>query len=109
MKDTKLKALPCGTPGDIRNLAARVLVASALNVTALPGGARALGVGLLPTLAARLLDEAVQRGFSEDVQLRALMAAGEISARTVELLGQALMHIPEDVIADIVMKLRNPV
>ncbi len=54
----------------------------------------------MPWFAKAVLDEAVSYGFEGDLELRSLIMNGLISARTLQLIDEALRAIPETGFAD---------
>lgn len=87
----------------VRELAKRALLATGLSAFSTHCGEGAGKHDGLMRLAGALLTEAATRGFASDLELRGLLAAGLISARTLDLLDESLACIPEEVIGEIVM------
>jgi hypothetical protein len=106
MNDQKEIATENGcTDSGVRDIAKRVLLAAGLSAFSTHCGDAAGQHERLMRLANALLTEAANRGFSHDVELRALLASGLVSARTVDLVTAALEYVSDEGIADVVMKL----
>jgi hypothetical protein len=89
---------------DIRTLARGALLATGLAAMSTHCSADTSEHGRMMSLANALLEEAQGRGFANALELQALLASGLISARALELIDEALMLVPEEVIADAAMK-----